>query len=324
MRPECRRRARLTNSGRTPISSACRRAPAAGGFCTATGRPAERPAAADLARQHVHARRADEVADEGVPRPLEQLDRRADLDDHALMHHHDLVGEGERLGLVVGDVDHGPRDALVQLLELGAQLPLEVRVDHGQRLVEHDDVDVRAHQPAAERDLLLAVGGEAGGAPGEHALEVEHAGDLVHPGFDLGFRQAAVAQRERQIVVDRHGVVDDRELEHLGDVAPVRRHIGEVDAVEQHAALGRPHQAGDDVEQRGLAAARWPEQRIGAAVRPVDVELLQRPVLGVAAAGAIAVAQISSRVIRAMRSACTLRSARVPSAAKYRHWPTST
>ncbi len=105
------------------------------------------------------------MADEGVAWPLEQLDRRADLDDLAFVHHHHLVGEGQRLGLVVGDVDHRPADALVQLLELRAQHPFQVRIDDGQRLVEHDDVDVGADQAAAERDLLLAVGGQAGRAP---------------------------------------------------------------------------------------------------------------------------------------------------------------
>ena len=44
-------------------------------------------------------------------------------------------------------------------------------------------------------------------------------GDLAHAPVDLGLGDAAVAQREGEIVVDRHGVVDDRELEHLRDVA---------------------------------------------------------------------------------------------------------
>ena len=117
--------------------------------------------ALDGDRQHVHARRADEIADEGVLRPLEQLGRRADLHDLALVHDHDLVGEGQRLGLVVGDIDHGVAEAAVQLLQLRAQHPFHVRVDDRQRLVEQDRVDVGAHQPAAERDLLLLVGGQA-------------------------------------------------------------------------------------------------------------------------------------------------------------------
>ena len=49
--------------------------------------------------------------------------------------------------------------------------------------------------------------------------------------------------------------------------------------VEQDPALGRPEQAGDDVEQGGLAAAGGAEQGIGAAIVPVEVEPLQRPVV---------------------------------------------
>ena len=99
---------------------------------------------------------------------------RAGLHHLAVDHHHHLVGEGQGLGLVVGDVDHRQADALVQLLQLAAQPPLQVRVDHRQRLVEQDRGDVGAHQAAAQRDLLLAVGGEAGGALRQRRLEVEH------------------------------------------------------------------------------------------------------------------------------------------------------
>ena len=58
------------------------------------------------------------MAHKGVARPLEQLDRRADLDDFALLHHHDLIGEGQRLRLVVGHVDHRGADPLVQFFQL--------------------------------------------------------------------------------------------------------------------------------------------------------------------------------------------------------------
>ena len=109
------------------------------------------------------------MADEGMRRPLEQLVRRADLHHLAVMHDHDLVGEGQRLGLVVGDVDHGDVERAVELLQLRAQLPFQMRVDHRQRLVEQDRRHVRAHQAAAERDLLLHVGGEAARLAVEHA-----------------------------------------------------------------------------------------------------------------------------------------------------------
>ena len=69
------------------------------------------------AGNEVHSRRSDEVADEGVVRPLEELVGRALLHHLAVVHHHDRVGERERLGLVVGDVDEG-------VVELGLH-PLE-------------------------------------------------------------------------------------------------------------------------------------------------------------------------------------------------------
>ena len=105
----------------------------------------------------------------------------------------------------------------------------------------------------------------------QRVLEIEHAGDLVHRLLDLGRAQAAIAQRKGQIVVDGHGVVDDRELEHLRDVALVGRNVRQVDAIEQNPSLGRTHETGDDVEQGGLAAAGRSEQGIGTAVRPLEV-----------------------------------------------------
>ena len=187
------------------------------GFDRAAGEPDF--AAGDLAGQHIHARRADEMADESVPRTLEQLDRRAGLHDLAIVHDHDLIGEGQRLGLVVGHIDHGAADAVMKLLELRSQHPFEMRIDDGERFVEHDDVDVGTHEAAAQRNLLLAVGRQSGGAIAKCSVELEHGGDLAHPLVDLRFAHPAVAQRKGEIVVNRHGVVDDRELEHLGDVA---------------------------------------------------------------------------------------------------------
>ena len=80
---------------------------------------------------------------------------------------------------------------------------------------------------------------------------------------------------EGQIVVDGHGVVDDRKLEHLRDVAVVRGQGGDVLAVKQHASLGRVQQAGNDVQQRRLAATGWAEQGVGAAILPLQMNAFQ-------------------------------------------------
>jgi hypothetical protein len=120
----------------------------------------------DFRRHAIHPRGADEIADECVLRPLEQVVGGADLHGLALVHHHDVVGKGQRLDLIVRQIDHqeieGPMNSL--------QLPLDRGVDHRQRLVERDCRHIRANQAAAQRDLLLGVGGEPAGAAVQDAV----------------------------------------------------------------------------------------------------------------------------------------------------------
>ncbi len=70
--------------------------------------------------QHVDL--ADEVhATKGVAGCSVDLHRRADLLDHAVVHHHDAVGHRQRFFLVVGDHDGGDADVLLQPADLAAQ-----------------------------------------------------------------------------------------------------------------------------------------------------------------------------------------------------------
>ena len=78
--------------------------------------------------------------------------------------------------------------------------------------------------------------------------------------------------------MDGHRVVDHGELEHLGDVAVDGVQPGHVDGIEPNSSTSRLHQAGDDIEQRRLAAAGGAEQSVGTAVRPLQIDLLERPV----------------------------------------------
>ena len=95
----------------------------------------DRPAAAglrQLRRDEVHLRRAEEAGDEAGRRPLEQVERRALLLDPAVAQQHDAVGQRHRLDLVVGDVDHGLAQLLVQALDLAAHLVAQLGVEVAQ------------------------------------------------------------------------------------------------------------------------------------------------------------------------------------------------
>ena len=80
-----------------------------------------------------------EVGDHAVGRPGIDLLRRAVLLQPAAVDHGDLVGQRQRLGLVVGDVDEGDAGAALQVLQLAAHLLAELGVEVGQRLVEQED-----------------------------------------------------------------------------------------------------------------------------------------------------------------------------------------
>ena len=69
------------------------------------------------------------------------------------MHHDDLVRHGHGLDLVVGDVDGGGLEPLVQFLDLGAHRDAQLGIEVGERLVEQEYLRV-AHDGAAHRDAL--------------------------------------------------------------------------------------------------------------------------------------------------------------------------
>ena len=106
--------------------------------------------AGDLRIKQVHPRRANEIAHEGMRGPFEQFLRRADLHHTAIVHHHYFIREGQRLGLVMGHIDHRVAEFMVQRFQLRAQLPLHMWVDHCQRLVKEQRVHVLAHHAPAQ------------------------------------------------------------------------------------------------------------------------------------------------------------------------------
>ncbi|MNS90019.1 hypothetical protein D3C72_1240530 [compost metagenome] len=195
----------------------------------------------------------------------------------------------------MGHIDHGETGLAMQALQLRAQHPLHMRVDHRQRFVEKNGIDVGTYQAARQRNLLLLVCRQSARMAFGHAGKIGHFENFPHPAVHLGLRHMPVAQRKGEIVVDRHRVVDDRELEHLRNIAVFGGKIGHVSSVKGDAAFRRTQQAGNDVEQRGLAAAGRPKQRIGAAVLPFVMNFLQGIFAGSLRLGIIGVADMIER-----------------------------
>ena len=87
---------------------------------------------------------------------------------------------------------------------------------------------------------------------------------------------AGMRRPKRDVVAHRHVREHRVVLEHHGEPALARRQVGDVAPADQHAAGALRLQPGDDAQQRGLAAARRPEQRHELAVGDVELTLSQR------------------------------------------------
>ena len=143
-------------------------------------RRAQRPQRA-VGRQQVHRRRADETRHERGRRPCARSRPGVPICSITpVAQHGDPVAQHQRLGLVVGDVDHGAADPRVQRLELGPRLHPQLDVQIGQRLVEQEHVGL-AYQRPRQRDPLPLAAGELAGPPVEQVGAADRLGGRRGP-----------------------------------------------------------------------------------------------------------------------------------------------
>ena len=82
-----------------------------------------------------------------------KVQRLTDLGNLAGVEHDDLVGQGHGFDLVVGHVDHGGADALVQAGDLDAHLHAEEGIEVRQGFIEQEHLRFADHG-AADGDTL--------------------------------------------------------------------------------------------------------------------------------------------------------------------------
>mmetsp|Transcript_1013 Transcript_1013/g.2513 ORF Transcript_1013/g.2513 Transcript_1013/m.2513 type:complete len:443 (-) Transcript_1013:3285-4613(-) len=208
--------------------------------------------------------RAEEAVDKRRGRALVDLLRRADLLDAAVVHQHDAVGHLQRLVLVVGDEDAGDVQLVVQAAQPAAQLLAHLGIQRTEGFVQQQHA--RLHREGTgQRDALALAAGELWRETVGQPVELHELQQLDDALLDLGLGQALLArldaQPERDVVEHRHVTEQRVMLEHEADLALAHMGVGRVLAVQQHPAAVGLLQAGDDAQQRGLAAARGAEQR---------------------------------------------------------------
>ena len=188
-------------------------------------------------------------------RVLVELHGRADLLHHAVLQHHDAVGHGHGLDLVVRHIDHGGvGQLLLELADLHAHLHAQRRIEVRQRFVEQEHLRI-AHDGAADGDALALAARERLGQTVQILGELQLVGGRPHLLVELRLGHVHQLQGVGHVVVHGHVRVERIGLEHHRDAALGRRHVVDDAAVDLERSRRDRLEAGDAAKQRGLAAA---------------------------------------------------------------------
>ena len=215
---------------------------------------------------------AQEVGDEARARLVVERAGRAALHELAVAQDGHLVRHGQRLFLIVGDVDEGHADPSMERLQLPAELGAELLVERRERLVEQEQVGLEDERAGQGDALLLTTGELPRRAVGEVG-QVDEVERLAHPRRGLGPGDAADLERKADVV--RHGQMREQgvTLKDHAEVAALRRQMGDHALVDEDVAGRRLDEPGDRHEDRRLAGPRRAQQReeIAAPDREGDV-----------------------------------------------------
>ncbi len=142
----------------------------------------------------------------------------------------------------------------MQFADLEPHLHAQRRVEVGERLVEQERLRL-AHDGAADRDALALAAGELARLAVEIVGQVERGRGLADLLVDHVLRRLRHLEREGDVVAHAHMRIERVGLEHHREAALRGPDVGRVLAVDQDLAGGDVLEAGDQAQQRGLAAA---------------------------------------------------------------------
>ena len=227
------------------------------------------------AAQQIDRRGPQKTGDEAGARSFEKIQRCALLLDAAVTEQNNSVGQGHRLDLIVGDVDHRGGDLLVQPLDLAAHLVTQLGIQIRQWLVEQEELRL-PHDGPANRHALALTSGELLRQPIEQRGDAQHRRGLADALADFSLDHLARAQAERDVVVDREEGIQRVVLKHHRDVAVAWPQVVDHAATDRDFPAADVLESGDAAQQGALAATRWPDKDDELAIVDLQINALQR------------------------------------------------
>src|SRR5215211_6172348 len=209
----------------------------------------------------VHRGATYEAGNKDVVRVVVHLLWGVDLLDDAVLEDDDPVRHRHRLGLVVGDIDCGGPDAVVQL-------GVEVR----EWLVHQESLGLPHYGPPKGHSLPLATR-EGLGLSVEEALDGEDSRGLIYPAVDLILVHLPELEGEAHVLPHVHVRVERVVLEDHGYVTLAGREIVDDIVPDKHLAARYVLEPRDHAQSGGLAATRGPHEDYELPVGDVQVHV---------------------------------------------------
>ncbi|MPM72280.1 hypothetical protein SDC9_119253 [bioreactor metagenome] len=175
------------------------------------------------------------------------------------MHHGDPVAHGERLLLVVGNVNEGDVQLFLQTLEFQLHLLAQLEVQRAQGFVQQKHLRAVDERPGDCHPLLLPAG-QLGGIALFKAPQLNHGQHLAYPLPDLRLGHPLHFQAIGHVVEHCHMGKEGVALKHCVHVALIGLLIRNILALHQNGALAGLLEARDHAQGGGFSAAGGAQQ----------------------------------------------------------------
>ena len=162
----------------------------------------------------------------------------------------------------------------MQLADLDAHRLAQPRVKIQKRLVEEEGLGI-AHDGAAHGNALPLAAGQRPGTAVEQLGQAQSCRGLGDRLSNARLGLATDLKRVAHVPGNVEMRVEGIGLEHHGDVAVARRHVVHQRPADAKLPAGQILQAGDDAPERGLAAARRPDEHSELAVPDGERDVLE-------------------------------------------------
>ncbi|MNF84319.1 hypothetical protein D3C84_666730 [compost metagenome] len=177
----------------------------------------------------------------------------------ATLHHHDAVGHGQGLFLIVGHHDGGDAKALLQDADLAAKVGAHQGIQRAEGFVQQQQAGGEGERPGQRHPLLLAAGDLARVLVGL-GIEIHQRQPVIDPLLDGIARQPLILKAEGDVLGHRQVGEEGVGLKHYAKVPLLGGQQGDLPSPLPDPAAVRQIQAGDGSEQGGLAAAGGAEK----------------------------------------------------------------